>query len=203
VAAAQAVIPRGLLGTCSTYCRKFAPTQTSSMPMRGGLLQGRSPVRRAVAQDVPDRLPVDPGRLHRHVVQPPAWSTRPAGPTARTSRCRTSGIPGWACRPPQPHAGDDNLLVHGDGRERVAGARCHGSHAATGSNAFSMAASQSAVRWRSKTPKGGSPSLLLPAAASAKDRCRALISNDRASVVAGVRRGPPPDRFGGQLDAVG
>ena len=42
---------------------------------------GHDQFERAIAQDVPHRLPVDPGRLHRHVGAPESASHAPATPS--------------------------------------------------------------------------------------------------------------------------
>jgi hypothetical protein len=66
----------------------------------------------AVAQDVPHRLPVNPGRLHCHVA---ASRSRQPGQQVLKSRRRGVERAALAADPGvhhDPHAGDDRLLVH-------------------------------------------------------------------------------------------
>ena len=68
---------------------------------------------RAPEQDLPDRQPVDPGRLHRHQRAFPRARSNPAGPPAPLSSSRKVRHSRFALPPDMiPHARHDAVLVN-------------------------------------------------------------------------------------------
>jgi hypothetical protein len=73
---------------------------------------GQYQFERAVAQDIPHRLPIDPGRFHRHLGTPALG--QPAQQRLETGRRRVErpALPSCLAAGHDPDAGDNRLLVH-------------------------------------------------------------------------------------------
>jgi hypothetical protein len=73
---------------------------------------GQYQFERAVAQDIPHRLPIDPGRFHRHMGTPALGQPRQQGHETERRRVECPALPVRLAADHDPYAGDDRLLVH-------------------------------------------------------------------------------------------
>jgi hypothetical protein len=73
---------------------------------------GHDQLERPLAQDIPHRFPIDPGRFHRHLGTPAL--RQPAQQRLKTGcrRVECPALPGCLAANHYPYAGDDRLLVH-------------------------------------------------------------------------------------------